>query len=407
MATVGKAELAVNGGAPVRSKPWPQWPEWDEDDIRALADVVRSGKWFAHGGETNPRFAERWAEYQHARFCTPLTNGTHALEIALRAAGVKAGDEVIVPPYTFIATASAVVNINAVPVFADIDPTTLNLDPAAAEAAITERTTCLLPVHVAGLPADLDGFSDLARRRGLLLIEDAAQAHGAEWRGRRVGAHGRAGTFSFQASKNLNAGEGGAIVTDDESVFDRAWSLINVGRKRVGGWYEHETLSGNYRMTEFQAGLLLSQMRRLDDQTGRRSANGDYLAGKLAQIEGIMPARRDERVTRHAYHLFVFKYRAEAFGGMTRDDFIQALTAEGVPCSRGYQPLYRSDAFRVDAATHPFAGRFDYGQVRLPEVERVAEEEAVWLTQRMLLATREDMDDVVAAVRKIQEAVTG
>src|SRR5438034_2017711 len=293
-ATTDTVRLAIEGGTPVRQKPWPAWPVWDEEDAQAVADVVRSGEWFSMSGTRVKAFGEAFAAFQGARFGAPCTNGTQALEIGLRGVGVMAGDEVIVPPYTFIATASACVQVNAVPVFADIDPDTYNLDPRAAEAAITDRTAAIIAVHIGGCPADMDAFRELAKRRGLALIEDAAQAHAAEWRGRRVGALGDAGTFSLQASKNLNAGEGGIVLTDQPAVYDRTWSIINVGRVRDGGRYEHALLSGNYRMTEWQGALLLSQMRRLEEQTQRRNENALYLAGQLAEIPGIRPLKRDE-----------------------------------------------------------------------------------------------------------------
>ncbi len=397
------AVLAVAGGSPVRSRPWPAWPEWDEEDVEAVAAVVRSGRWFSGTGTKVKAFGEYWAEAHQAQYCVPCCNGTQALEIAMRAAGVRAGDEVITSPYTFIATAASIVQINAVPVFADVDPTTLNLDPSAAEAAITDKTRAIAVVHIAGCPADMDAFQSIASRHGLALIEDAAQAHLAEWRGHRVGAIGSVGTFSFQASKNLNCGDGGAVVTNDEEIFERAWSLHNCGRVRDGGWYEHRMLSGNYRLTELQAALLLSQSRRLADQTARRNETGDFLAAELARIPGIRPLARDERVTRHAYHLFVFRYDQNEFGGMSRDEFIAALRAEGIPCSPGYSPLYRSPAFKIDTLTHPFAARIDYAAMHLPEVE-LACEQAVWLTQPLLLAEKHEMHDVVAAVAKIRAA---
>jgi dTDP-4-amino-4,6-dideoxygalactose transaminase len=405
MTTMTSPQLAVNGGTPVRQRPWPAWPEWDEADARAVADVVRSGEWFGPSGTRVKAFGEAFAAFHAARFGAPCTNGTQALEIALRAVGVKAGDEVIVPPYTFIATASACVQANAVPVFADIEPDTYNLDPRAADAAITDRTAAIVAVHIAGCPADLDAFRELAQRRGLRLIEDAAQAHAAEWRGQRVGALGDAGTFSFQASKNLNAGEGGMVLTNQPDVYDLVWSIVNVGRVRDGGRYQHALLSGNYRMTEWQGALLLSQMRRLEEQTRRRNENALYLAGQLAEIPGIRPLKRDERVTCHAYHLFIFRYDASRFGGLRRQEFLGALRAEGVPCSPGYTPLYRENAFRPDRETHPFAGERDYSAVRCAVTERACAEEAVWLTQPMLLASRADMDDIAAAIRKIQAAV--
>jgi dTDP-4-amino-4,6-dideoxygalactose transaminase len=395
--------LAVRGGKPVRTRPWPTWPVWDEEDVQALAQVVRSGKWFSGNGAANRELCERFCELHNARYGVTCTNGTHALEIALRAAGVKAGDQVITTPYTFMATASSIVQINGVPVFADVDPGSLNLDPVAAEAAITPKTSAIVAVHVAGCPADMDALTDLARRKGLILIEDAAQAHLAEWNGRRVGAIGNAGTFSFQASKNLNSGDGGMVITDDEETYERAWSLSNCGRVRDGGWYEHRMLSGNHRLTEFQAALLLSQARRLAAQTARRNDNATYLAQQLGQLEGVRPLSRDPRVTQHAYHLFIFRYDRSAFGELPREDLLQALRAEGIPCSPGYSPLYRSPAFKIDTATHPFAGGIDYSSQFLPEVEKACEE-AVWLTQAMLLAEREDMDDIVTALRKIQAA---
>lgn len=398
--------LAIQGGTPVRTAPWPKWPIWDDTDLQAVTDVVRSEGWFSGNGSKNKEFADFYAQAHNAKYAVPVCNGTLAIEVALRAAGVQAGDEVVMPPYTFIATAAATVNVNAIPLFADVDPRTLNLDPKAAEAALTPKTKAIIAVHIAGNPADMDALTDIARRKGVLLIEDAAQAHLAEWRERRVGAIGLAGTFSFQASKNLNSGEGGVVLTDDDETFERAWSLHNCGRVRNGGWYEHRMLSGNYRLSEFQAAILLSQARRLESQTRTRNENALYLAEQLAQIEGITPLHRDERVTQHAYHLFIFRYRPEAFGGMSRADFMAALKAEGVPCSPGYSPLYRSPAFKIDTRTHPYPAGVDYGKYHLPEVEQACEE-AVWLQQALLLAEKRDMDDVVAAVRKIQIAARG
>lgn len=396
--------LAIDGGEPVRQRPFPAWPVWDEREERALLDVLRSGRWGEIDGTAVERFQTRFAALQGARHCVVVANGTAALRVAFRALGVGIGDEVIVPPYTFIATASAALEVGAIPIFADIDPDTYLLDPAAAEAAITPRTRAIVPVHVAGCPADMDALGEVAARHGLYLLEDAAQAHGAAWRGQGVGALGNLGTFSFQASKNLNAGEGGALVTNDDDLAELIWSLHNVGRVRDGAWYRHEILAGNERLTEFQAALLLAQLERLPEQMARREAAATYLDRELAAIEGIRPLRRDPRVTAHAHHLYILRYDAAAFGGLKRDQLVRALKAEGIPCSTGYTPLSDSPAIRREVE-HLLAllGRRDRAPaVVIPNAERACRE-AIWLPQYVLLGDEEDMADIVAAVRKIQQ----
>ncbi|MBM3495512.1 MAG: DegT/DnrJ/EryC1/StrS family aminotransferase [Armatimonadetes bacterium] len=403
-------KLALDGGSPVRTKRWPDWPVFGEEEERLLVEVLRSGQWWSVGGRRVPEFEAGFAAMQDAEHAICVTNGTAAIEIALRALGIGCGDEVIVPPYTFIATASSVLAVGATPVFADIEPTSLNLDPAAAEAAITDRTKAIIPVHIAGCPADMDGILDVAARHGLAVIEDAAQAHAAEWKGRKVGALGDCGTFSFQASKNLNAGEGGAIVTNKEDVADKCWSVHNVGRTRAGKWYEHHVLGGNFRLTEWQAAILLAQMRRVPEQTERRTANARQLTTALGSIPGIRTLPPDARVTRHAYHLYVFRYDPSGFGGRSRNEFIRALGAEGVPAGAGYVPLYKEIVFqRKSDGIGPWckAGRdVQYRSVRCPVCEEVCED-AVWLFQTTLLADEADMADIATAVEKIRQAWSG
>ncbi len=402
-------KLAVDGGNPVRTSPWPSWPVFGREEEEIILDVLRSGQWWAVGGRRVPEFESAFAAMQDAKHAVAVTNGTAAIEIALRALGIGCGDEVIVPPYTFIATASSVLAVGATPVFADIEPTNLNLDPAAAEAAITERTKAIIPVHIAGCPADMDGILALAAKHHLIVIEDAAQAHAAEWRGRKVGALGDCGTFSFQASKNLNAGEGGCIVTNKEDVADKCWSVHNVGRTRSGKWYEHHVLGGNFRMTEWQAGILLAQLSRLPEQTERRTSNALRLTALLDQIPGIRTLPPDERVTRHAYHLYVFRYDSSEFGGRSRGDFLKAMGAEGVPVSAGYVPLYKEIVFQRKTAgvgSWCKAGRHvDYSRVACPVCEQVCDD-AVWLFQTMLLGDAADMDDIASAIEKIRAAWT-
>ena len=308
MKAVDRKDLAMNGGRPVRARPFPSWPVWGEEEIEALAQVCRSGAWGSTAGNQVVEFEEIFAAYQHARFCVCCVNGTAALAIALRAIGIMPGDEVIVPPYTFIATASACVMVGAIPVFVDIDPYTLNIDPACIEPAITPRTKAVIVVHLGGLPCDMDAVMDISARRGLKVIEDCAQAHGAEWAGRRVGAIGHIGTFSFQSSKNLTAGEGGAVTTNDQEIYDRAWSLTNVGRVREGAWYQHRIIGWNNRLTEWQGAVLKAQFSRLEEQNARRTLVAARLRNRLAGIPGFSGQPIDSRVTRHAYHLFPFTY---------------------------------------------------------------------------------------------------
>ncbi len=404
--------LAMDGGAPVRDialNPWPRWPIYDEAEEQALLGVLHSGQWWSVEGEQGKAFEEEFAAFHDARVGINCTNGTAALEIALRALEIGCGDEVIVPPYTFIATASAVLSVSATPVFVDIQPDTLNIDPALIESAITSRTRAIIPVHIAGRPADMDGILAIARKHHLRVIEDAAQAHAAEWRGEKVGTLGDLGTFSFQASKNLNGGEGGAILTNDESLGDVAWSVANVGRVRSGRWYEHHTLGSNFRMTEFQAAILRVQIRRLPEQTARRSANADYLRKLLLDCPGIRLPADDKRITVHANHLFTFRYQQEEFGGRSLSDFLKALNAEGIPCCSGYGPLYKEKVFTRRAAGEgawcQVGRKVDYSALCLPVCEQVSKD-TVWLQQTILLGTESDMEDIATAIRKVQCAWT-
>jgi len=404
------SKLAINGGPKVREGSWPSWPIWDDSDCQAVVDVVRSGQWWSVGGTKVKEFEETFAKYQDAAHGICVPNGTIALIVALQAAGIKAGDEVIVSPYTFIASASSIVQANAIPIFADIDPETMNISPAAVEAAITDKTAAIMAVHIAGMPADMDAIMEIARKYNLKVIEDAAQAHGARWRGKGVGSIGDAGTFSFQASKNLTSGEGGIITTCDQQIGDMAWSIHNVGRVKGGEWYEHPVMGCNYRMTEFQAAILLNQLKKLDAETARRNENGLYLAERLSKIDGIKPQKRDDRVTTHAYHLFITRYLAEEKTGVPRDVFMKAMAAEGIPLSVGYLPLYRSGMFELDQNSCPLGCGFygktvDYADLRLPNCEKLCDSEAMWLTQAVFLGSRKDMDDIADAFEKVMDNI--
>ncbi|HEX8522728.1 MAG TPA: DegT/DnrJ/EryC1/StrS family aminotransferase [Tepidisphaeraceae bacterium] len=402
------SEVALLGGTPVRTEPFPQWPVWDEREEQAVLLTLRSGKWGKIDGEEVRTFEQQFAEYHGAKFGIGVCNGTISLKIALMAAGIEAGDEVIVPPYTFLATATAVIEANATPIFVDIDRETFNLDPSQIELAITPRTLAIIPVHLGGLPCDIDAIMTIARKHNLVVIEDAAHAHGSEYKGRRVGGIGHMGSFSFQSSKNLSSGEGGIILTNDDALAQRCRSIHNCGRIPGGAWYEHHVIAGNYRLGELQGALLNAQMERLDEQTNRRDENGKYLDAKLKRLPGIMPQRRTADCTRNAYHLYCYRYDANIFG-MPRKRFVEAMNREGIPVAEGYVlPLYRQPLF-ANKAFGPYTGSItarpdlDYGKLRLPNAEAICGGEGGWIYQSVLLGTQRDMDDVVRGFEKVYE----
>lgn len=406
MTTTVSNELAINGGTPVRQRPFQSWPIWDARDEQALLRALHSGEW-GIGGEETQLFEAEFAAVHGVRHALTVPTGTAALEAALRACGVGYGDEVIVPPYTFVATASACLLVGAIPVFADIDPETYMIDPDAVAAAITPRTRAIVPVHIGGYPADMDRISELAHTHGLRIIEDACQAVGASWRGRMVGTIGDMGCFSFQSSKNINSGEGGAVITNDDELESRCWSFKNCGRVREGVWYQHEVLGDNFRMSQFQAAILRAQLTRMEEWATRREENGRYLAAGLREIGGLIPQREDARVTRHGYHLVVVRYQSEAFGGWSRERFMEALRAEGIPAAPGYVPLYQAGGIiQGTRALRQALGLGEGVASHCPVTERVCAEESIWLVgQSALLGTREDMDDILTAVARIRAAV--
>jgi dTDP-4-amino-4,6-dideoxygalactose transaminase/ribosomal protein S18 acetylase RimI-like enzyme len=398
--------LALLGGRPVRTRPFTSWPVFGKKEEARLLRVLRSGQWGRLQGNEVAAFEQRFAAAHGCRHGIAVVNGTVALRLGLLAAGLRAEDEVIVPPYTFLATASAVVEANMVPVFADVDLDTFNLDPAAVEAAITPRTRAVIPVHFAGLPADMDAINAIARKRKLLVMEDAAHAHAAAHRNGPAGTLADLATFSFQSTKNLNCGEGGIIVTNDARLAETCRSIHNCGRIPTGKWYEHHLLSGNYRLGEFQGALLDAQLDRLDAQARTRDRNGRYLAGRLAALPGLHPQRRPEFCARHAYHLFAMRVDASEFGA-PRDALLEALRAEGVPCSAGYgvslpqQPMFRDKAF--GPYLPQASARLDYGAVRCPNSDLICREQGLWIEQSILLGPRADMDDIARAFEKVHE----
>lgn len=416
---VQSKQLALHGGEPVvAARPGDTWPVWDETERRLLMEVLESGKWW-RGGYENPadskvgQFEEAFARFQDARYAVGVTNGTTALECAYKAAGVEAGDDVIVPAVTFVATATAVLQVGARPVFVDVDPRNYTIDPQAVEAAITERTRCIAIVDYGGMPCDYDAIIAIGKKHGIPVVADCAHAHGSQWKGRGVGALTELGTFSFQQFKALTTGEGGMVMSDDQELIERAYSYHHIGRIKGRPFYEHHVPSSNLRLTEWQGAIGLAQLSRFPQQVETREGNSRFLAAGLARLEregvGVAPIHRDERVTRWGFYMWHFKFLPERWGpsgeaggaggasgagGVTRDLFLKALRAEGVQGGTGHtQPLYKNPLFL----------KMGYSGVVCPETERIHTTEAVSLGHRLFLGSEDDMQAILEAIQKIWE----
>lgn len=406
-------EPAILGGTPVRSEGWPAWPVWDRDAEEPMINVLRSGNWWSGSGTKVTEFEVAYAELIGAGRAVATASGTTALITALQVMGVDAGDEVIVSPYTFIATYNVVFNQRALPVFADTDQETFTIDPEKIEEKINERTTAILPVHILGLPADMNRINAIAASHHLAVIEDACQAWLAEYNGKMCGTLGDLGCFSFQNSKHIPSGEGGAVVGNDDRLMDLCQSYHNCGRPSgasMAGMDGYPIRGSNKRMTEFQAVILLSQMKRARADADRRVENALFLDEKLGAIPGILPSRLADGATRGAYHIYPFRYKKEHFEGLSREKFLQALGAEGIPCWGGYGKQYFDGLIEEAISSRGYKRLFSAERLKryreelhhLPDNDRLTEE-AVWIPQNVLLAGRSDMDDIVKAVQKVYE----
>jgi len=402
---------ALLGGPPIRTEKWSEWPIWDKSAEDRILEVLRSGNWFRGRDTKVDEFEKEYAQLVGAKRCLATASGTTALLTALHALGVEAGDEVLVAPYTFIATYNVVFLNKALPVFVDTNQETFTMDPDKIEERITERTKAILPVHILGLPADMDAINAVAKKHNLLVIEDACQAWLAEYRHKRCGTLGDLGCFSFQNSKNLPAGEGGAVTGNDEELMDRCHSFHNCGRpfQSVKDTSKYPTRGTNYRMQQFQAVILMSQMKRIERDADIRLENALYLTPKIAEIPGIIPYKLAPGATRSAYHLYPFRYKKEHFNNLPREKFLAALSAEGIPCSGGYGPQYKDGLIEEALSSKSYERLFSRQRLEkyrdenhYPNNDQLCEE-AVWLGQEMLLGSKEDMDDIADAIAKIYE----
>ncbi len=395
------SRLALDGGTPVRKKPFPSWPVFGSPERQALLDVFDNGEWWY--GKKVEEFEKAFAEFQDAQFGVTCCNGTIALELALRTLDIHVGDEVLVPAYTFIASATSIVDVKAIPVFVDIEEDTFNMDLNHAENLITDKTRAIMVVHFAGLPMKMDAVNAFAKKHGLFVIEDAAHSWGSQWNGVGTGAIGDLGTFSFQMTKNITAGEGGILVTNNKDTAELARSITHCGRIKGRPWYDHVNIGSNYRITELQAAILLAQLDRLEEQTLTRQRNGELLNSLISEFPGLYVANSHSNVTRRSYHLFPFRYVENEFGNFTRDQFIEAMNSEGIPTTKGYlTTVYGNECFQTLEHIPGVPDiKVNYKNTECPVAERLTNEEMVWFSHSMLLGTEDDMRDIYKAIKKI------
>ncbi len=401
------AELALSGGRKTKQKSFPVWPQFDERERKALDEVLESRVWWRTPGTKTLQFENDYAKFHGAKHGIAVTNGTAALEVTMSALRIGPGDEVILPDFTFVATASAVLYAGALPVMVDVSQETYCIDVRLAAAAITGRTKAIIAVHMGGHPADLDALVALTKQKGIALVEDSAHAHATEWKGRRIGTHGAAGTFSFQSSKLMTAGEGGIIITSDDAFEKQARSVHDCGRVPGEWFYSHYINGSNYRLSEWQGAILGAQLTRLDEQTRHRHQNARLLDKLFSQIPGITPQTLDPRCTRNGHYAYIFHVNTKEFAGASVERLIEAMNAEGIPNQASYPPVHALDVFQNGEYRKRLCGSqakesHAFLQARYPQTHRAAYE-TIWIPQPALLGDEEDMHEIAAAWQKIKK----
>ena len=394
-------------------KNFPEWPIYDDDEIKALENVIRSKKWWCgapgvHKGENVWAFQEEFAKFQGSKHCIAAFNGTVVIEAALLALGVGMGDEVIVSDYTFVASGSAVIATDAVPIFCDIDPETFVMDVNKVESLITKRTKAIVPVHLGGNPVEMDKLMKIADKHDLKVVEDCAHAHGSRYKGKIVGNWGHAGTFSFQASKVLTSGEGGAIITNDDDLAILMYSIGDCGRNVNEYFYKHVRYGSNFRMSEYQAAILRTQMKKFPVQHKLRNDNAKYFAKKLNEIEGVRAMKVTPGTDELGWYVFPTVFDPKKFGGMTKAEFYKKLNENGIPTDDCYPPLHGLDCFKnvnlkkgIDYSKANW-GRKKSDDKNFPIVSDIYAR-SVEFPQEMLLASKEQLDYVVEFIKSIKK----
>ncbi len=400
---------AVLGGDPVREKGFPSWPRVEAADERNILAALRACKWWRAQGHYVRDFEQAWAKRMRARHCVATANGTSALIASLNALQVGPKDEVLVTPYTFIATINAILATYALPVFVDTDRETHLIDASKIEAGITRRTRAILPVHIGGNVADMDTIIAVARKHDLAIVEDACQAHLAEWKGQPVSTLGDLGCFSFQKYKNVPGGEAGGIVTNDDELYRHAYGYHSHYRNPPNeGSIGPDARNGvNLRLAEFQGSVLMAQMTRMEENARRRENNARALRRLLAEVPGVIPVKTYAHCTRNAHHMFMMRYDPDAFAGMPRARFIEAVRAEGIPLSSGYGPLNREPFLENTLGSRTFRAVYSEREItgwrernNCPVNDQVCRE-SMWLSQPVMLGDEADMEDIALAMGKV------
>jgi len=405
------SKLAILGGEPVRkNKSWPSWPYWDEKVINKVVETTKSRIWCRIQSEsgTVPTFEKEFAQLMGTKFCVATGSGTQALHTCVEALGIGAGDEIITSPYTDPGTIASILSARALPVLADLDRESYQLDPDDVERRITENTKAIMPVDMMGQPCNMEKIMAIAKKHNLKVIEDACQAHLAEYQGKKLGTIGDVGCFSFQSSKTIACGEGGAIIGNDEELMDNCFTVHNHGTSRRG---RTEVAGPKYRMNEFEAAVLLGQFPGVQGRFARRNQNAAYLTSRLKDIPGISPQKLYEGTTSGSFYIYAMTYRKEHFNDADRSKFIKAVHAEGVSLD-GYirQGLHREPW--IDHILNSKVYQKMFSKERLqryrqentcPNCDQVCQELVMIWASGPLLGTRDDIDDVANAILKVYE----
>ena len=394
-------KLRINSEPPIKKKPFHNWPYSNNRERELLNEVLTSGKWWRMAGNKVEQFEEEFARKHGVKYCLGVTNGTHALELVMTAFGIGKGDEVIVPAFTFISTATSVIYCNAIPVLVDVDEKTFCMSVEAFEKAITPRTKAVIPVHMAGHACDMDRICAIAKKHNIVVIEDAAHGHGGEYKNKKIGSLGDAAIFSFQNGKIMTCGEGGALVTNNKEIYEKAFLIHGVGRPKNDLVYEHSLLGSNYRMNEFQAAILLAQLERLDNMNKIRNENAAYLDQLLQEVKGITPQSNRKYATLVTYYMYMFYYDENEFNGLSRHEFVECLKSEGIPAFISFPVISETTFFKNNDFAHRIELYDRNSEEKLKNAKKISEQ-VVWLPHYTLLGDKQDIEEIVLAIKKIR-----